>query len=1179
MVDATDTSTCDLLDALEHRLVAEFGLCSALASARALLGDDARAAAAEQVRLARADRSDAIARGATLEAIEAAGRREDAAEAVAAQLEVWRGRPRAAEALALEIFAGAAALGPAADPRWWPGRDALPREAPTPLYLRAPKLRIAGHFEPEVELLIHDRALGTLAMVQVLDAGEPATIREQVSRYVDRATYLRHLLLTDRDERGGRDRQIVSVELVLVHRTDLGDAHGDLLYEVGEILRDLALETNCLHAIGVNVLAADGPDFARSGLRRAFSWLLHDTRRWFVHLERRRLANGATRGFGRLRAIELDEYRLPGVRTLELAANTRLHLVHGHNGSGKSSLVEALELMLTGSIERLAGISDYERVVRNHWASGPARIVLHPSDPSRAPVGFELRGPERPPASLAPGSRAASFRLDQTLMDRLARASDVDRAAELLAAFFADEAEVRERWQEAVAAAEATLSRLPARIRTWLDGCRRERQDLHEVVVEQLAELARDRIGADLLDALLPLPRAQLEPLHAQIPALAELDARLADQGFIAVDDELLARAEAMFERLVADLDERVATVEAVVRTLERVGRWWQAGDDGGFASEAEYAAALDEWLELCALVELGAQQRRVFEIVAAARADGWDPRRFAQAGGASDLLHRIAEVEPAVIDELRRTLARLTERRDELARALRRRTEQDAGPQPVAATRVRLDAHEIAQLDRFGHWWAPQEAGPGLGQRIHAAISEHEPRSFARVDIGVHGWVTPIHAAAEAMLEPLRTLRQHRRRAKRVAAPAPERVGEGQAGEELELEFDDLSEQAEAAELSELPGPGAALDRLADAELELADELADADADADEWGPASSRELAQRAEPAPVRRAAPQAKSIAIPKPPGRAPATGPAPAPAAAPAAASAAPRPGPTRSAANEAMRSPLEPAPSAAPEAPIRQQAWELPTPRSSAPSLEVEPTPGPTLGHGFEPELGLAATIERLRGAHAVSVRAHEIGAEVQDSFVARLAAHDERALGLLDALNELMALFTPARWAYEDVLLRYEQDGEVSRLQFETGDVREAAPGERARADLRLNTAQLNAFTLALFLLCAPRVANPIGLLVLDDPLQNMDELTVTTLARGLAKLLRVLPDHWSLMMLFHGEGDLARFHDEVECGVYFLPWLSPTIRGRAITVECRSEDSRLGLEIQDVEELLAPRP
>jgi hypothetical protein len=51
----------------------------------------------------------------------------------------------------------------------------------------------------------------------------------------------------------------------------------------------------------------------------------------------------------------------------------------------------------------------------------------------------------------------------------------------------------------------------------------------------------------------------------------------------------------------------------------------------------------------------------------------------------------------------------------------------------------------------------------------------------------------------------------------------------------------------------------------------------------------------------------------------------------------------------------------------------------------------------------------------------------------------------------------------------------------------------------RTRADVRLNTAELNVFTLALFLLCAVRLPNPLRLLILDDPLQNMDELTVAT--------------------------------------------------------------------------------
>lgn len=1134
------TTGTELLDTLEQVLVAQFGLRSAVEHAHALLADETLERARARVDQARGERSDAIARGATLEAIGAAGAREQAAEQIVAQIQAWRGREQSREQLAVEVFCGARGLGMAADPRWRPGLELLGPGEPAPLYLRAPKLRIAGHFEPDVDLLIHDGSLGTLAMIQVLEPGTAEAIREQVSRYVDRATYLRHLLLTARDEHGSEDRQIVSIELVLVHRAEPPAEHsagaedrGDLLYEVGQILRDLALETNCLHAIGINVLTADLRGFSRAGLRRAFAWLLHDARRWFAELERGRVeARGpgpSAAQFGRLRAIELDEYRLPGQRTLELDADTRLHLLHGHNGSGKSSLVEALELMLTGSIERLSGIEDYEHVLRNRWAETPAQIALHGSEPGAAPLRFQLDGASRPPVPLAPGSRAASFRLDQTVMDRLARASDIDRAAELLAAFFADEAEIRERWQAAVAAAEATLARLPKRVTAWLEGSRGERQDLHEVVVEQLAELANHRLGPALFDALLPLPRADLRPLHAQLPALAELDQRLEREGYIGVDDRLIEGLEAGFAALASELDARVATVEAVLRTLDRVGRWWQEGEVEGFTSEADYAAALDEWLELSALVELAEQQQRVLAILQGARGDGWDDRRLGEAGSAGALLRQLAGAPPSLREDLERACEQWAAGRDRLARALRTSGAGEAATKPVASTRVRLANHEVTELDRFGRWWAPSESGLGLGQRIRAAIEGGEARSFAGADIGAQAWVTPIHEGATRMLAPLQRLRQAWRATKRellVEAPAPEL--EEAAVKEAE------AEEAEEAAAQEVDAIELEIDRFAPTRSS-----------------ASSRLQAQLLAPQPAAARPKSASGSSVSRGPVSVPLSRSIPL--------------------SIPALDGGSAPPPSSAP-VPRRRPA------AAPSPAVPAIPTPAiPTL------EIGLAGIVDRLRQVYAVSLAASQVGAKVHESFVARLAARDERALGLVDALNELMALFTPARWAYEDIVLRYEEDGEVSRLQFETGDIREpdghSGPPIRARADLRLNTAQLNAFTLALFLLCAPRVNNPIGLLVLDDPLQNMDELTVTTLARGLAKLLRVMPKRWSLMMLFHGEGDLARFHDEVECGVYFLPWLSPTIRGQAIDIGCRREDSRLGLTIQAIEELVALRP
>lgn len=1099
---ATPRSWHVLLDELERVLIEQFGLRSAHARASELLEASVRAAAQRDIEAARAAHQAVRTQdgGTLLEQLERARQREAQAEAIVRTLDAWQARDRAHEQLAVDVFVGAASLGPARDPAWLPGSSRSPADRPNPpVFLRDAKVRFCGHFEPEVALLIHDAQLGTLAMVQVVDASTVERVHAQVRQYVDRATYLRHLLLTARDQEPGSDRQVVSVELVLVHRSHDPNADIDLLYEVGEILRQLAQRTEFLHAIGVNVLAAEvshESPFAPAQLRRAFSWLLHDTRRWFAALEQRRRTSAPSSV--RLRAIELDEYRLPGRRKLELHPRARLHLLHGHNGSGKSSLVEALELMITGGIERLSGIDDYEHVVRNRWSVSPTRIHLVTD---ADPIGFELHGTDRPEHALAPGSRAASFRLDQTVMDRLARASDVDRAAELLTAFFADEAEVRERWRVALGEAEAALARLPERVRRWLGAQQRERQELHDVAVEQLGSLAQRRVDVRLVDAILPMPRAALRPLLGQLDALAQLDVALARDGHVASDDPLWAALEQAFHRFAQDLPARLRTVEAVLQTVDRLGRWWQEEQGGGFASEAAFADALDEWLELTALVEIAEQQGRVLASLRGGVERGWDLARLDEAHGAAALLRSLAEVDPDVVRDLERARIVWAKRREQLGRALRRSSAPSAAGKPIASAGVHLDDEEIEQLDRFGAWWAPDERGPGLGQRVRAAIERGETRAFANTQIGVHAWVLPIQTAAAQMLGSLRELAttwgDARKPVERVdAEPAPAALAED------EPEPEPMAE----ATFGEAPTPPV----FDDEEL-------------DEWADMNDVERT------------PEVSNARAPTMRGH---RGP-----------SADPRPAASR-------------------------VVFRGPPPAGAAVQSAAPPPPAGPDG------LGLGALLERLRWVHDVSLRAHEVGAEVQDSFVMRLAANDERALGLIDALNELMALFTPARWAYEDITLRYQVTGPISRLRFETGELRGGDdPHARARADLRLNTAQLNAFTLALFLLCAPRVENPLGLLVLDDPLQNMDELTVTTLARGLAKLLCVLPTRWSLMMLFHGEGDLARFHDEVECAVYFLPWLSPTVRGQQVDIRCHDEDSRLHLVPQAIDGLVSLWP
>jgi hypothetical protein len=155
------------------------------------------------------------------------------------------------------------------------------------------------------------------------------------------------------------------------------------------------------------------------------------------------------------------------------------------------------------------------------------------------------------------------------------------------------------------------------------------------------------------------------------------------------------------------------------------------------------------------------------------------------------------------------------------------------------------------------------------------------------------------------------------------------------------------------------------------------------------------------------------------------------------------------------------------------------------------------------------------------------------GADDQAAEATRLTSQRLQA-----AVNELLVLMTPARWDYGEVGLRTTVEDGRPALGF-------SAEGD-ARADLLLNTAELSDFSLVLFLLLAPRVDNQLRLLILDDPLQNMDEMKVCTLARALAGLIAIYPPGWSVLALFHGMDDMERIREEAPSAVYHLPWARP---------------------------------
>jgi hypothetical protein len=198
---------------------------------------------------------------------------------------------------------------------------------------------------------------------------------------------------------------------------------------------------------------------------------------------------------------------------------------------------------------------------------------------------------------------------------------------------------------------------------------------------------------------------------------------------------------------------------------------------------------------------------------------------------------------------------------------------------------------------------------------------------------------------------------------------------------------------------------------------------------------------------------------------------------------------------------------------------------------------------------------LFAPVQEKRPAKTIDTRLRNlIDLATHASNLARLGTEHTRASlaeleksGLDDALAEFTAFLTPARWAYDPIQPRLAIAAAAKREE------REFAVQSHGQDISRvLNTAELNTVALALYLLCAPRVANPWRVVLLDDPLQNLDELSVSTAARCLARLLRLWQDKtlgladWELVLLLHGEDDCERVLLECPAAFYRLPWLAP---------------------------------
>jgi recombinational DNA repair ATPase RecF len=584
------------------------------------------------------------------------------------------------------------------------------------------RVRIFEQFDLHADGIIKDCEVGAIGLLQVVPAPDAAEtgsarqsrFREWFRRCIDEAAYLRHLLVEDtREDGGGTRRQPYTVELVFIEREKNDPA---LSFAAGE-LRTLMYETTFLHAIGVNIWRCPLEDPA--SLRRALAWLLEETRSWL------RQSGPGQAPLIRMKALSVEHFRLAGRRELPLDSGQTLHVVHGHNGSGKSSLVEALELAVTGKVERIEerrreqnATNTYRTILTNrHLASTAAATVTLTCEP---PLAQETRhvSDDGIGAPLCPQMRAAAFRIDQRLADRLAAGTSADRARLFLEAFFPEKDAELEKWRRAHSRFETALAQLPVPVRVAIAPGDKPDVALAE---QQLAWIAGDEIPWPKVREHIALKDEHLESIEplltkkllGQIRATATLGWESAKSAAEEID--------AALDRHRAKAGEQRQTLQHAAAILEALG---PVAITPRAASDRDLADLMNDWLELIAITDLVEKEHAVLAAIEAALALGhhFSPDR-------TPCLAEWKKAPPAakhaaLLAELRKKLAD--------ARALIGSAQTPStGPRTATATAAEAPSFQFEALNEAAHLGVfgeeLKQSHPLLGHAVRTAFDRRE--------------------------------------------------------------------------------------------------------------------------------------------------------------------------------------------------------------------------------------------------------------------------------------------------------------------------------------------------------------------------------------------------------------------------------------------------------------------
>ncbi len=619
--------------------------------------------------------------------------------------------------------------------------------------------RVRGELDITTDAVLVDHKLGTVALIHWLGETTTERIEKDIRRILDRAAYLRHLLTQEArtvpDDHPGKTPFCVEVVFGIA-----GESAEQVL---GSILHQILRDSAHVHTLGVNVWRHDGKGGFEDpqAVRRAFSWLLVGTERWLEEQVKNNVS------FHDMTELELKNFRLPGTRSWRLGPSrngkgSRFHVVHGHNGSGKTSLGEALELLVSGTVQRIQNVvvpehRDHIAVLKCRFLDQDARVALKPkfeSPNGNSPERILHKGGIDNP--LGPGFPAEGFRMHQTLGDELSQAGPARRAELLLKAFFPADRDELNKQADARKRLESGLAQIPPN-RTDLIG------PAGKASAKELYGLTR-WMASPQVSPEPALPWDKVRSLLPLRPQVVETLLPILDPSFVSLwqrsepmDFAGLLEAGVTFEKGLISLAERSARLMEVLSKTQEIlvqfgGPLVRQSQD----SQRELEDLLNEWLELVALSDLLAQEKRALNTISAARSAGYD---FPTSEGPLLAAYREQPAEREYAYE--NVVHRLNSVRDSLETWGRRDAYTQSGeslPELSAFSLGLLD--EAARSGALGIQF--RQTSIPLSTALREAVQQRRLVRVASYNetvltIGAPDWAKTLQANVEAMMTALR--------------------------------------------------------------------------------------------------------------------------------------------------------------------------------------------------------------------------------------------------------------------------------------------------------------------------------------------------------------------------------------------------------------------------------------